>query len=257
MSEWNAEQYLLFQSQRTQPAIDLVRRITLCNPQEILDIGCGPGNSTKVLQDAFPVARLLGIDRSEHMIQKARETYPDLVFKRMDAMDVGQGFADLDIIFSNACLQWVPHHEALIPRLFGALRKGGVLAVQIPMNTREKLFTILDETVREERWGFSSMPDEPNATLSGEEYFDLLSSLTDRFDLWETVYYHNMPSIDAMVEWVKGTRLRPYLNALDDAGAQRLVREIAEKAARAYPVQKNGEIIFKFRRFFFTAVRCD
>lgn len=255
MSEWNAEQYLKFKSQRTQPAMDLAQRIAADNPQTVLDVGCGPGNSTKVLKQVFPKAHIVGIDSSENMIQKARETYPDIEFQVMDITEENRSLENLDIIFSNACLQWIPNHQELLPGLFHKLSKGGVLAVQIPMNFQEKLFAIMSEIIQEDRWDFSSMPAEPNATLTGEEYFDILSSLTDNFDIWETVYYHNMPSVDAMTEWIKGTRLRPYLNALSSSDAEKLIQEITEKASKVYTKQKNGEIIFRFRRFFFTATR--
>ena len=255
MSEWNSEQYLKFQNQRTQPAIDLAKRIEINNPKNILDVGCGPGNSTKVLENVFPNAHILGIDSSENMIRKAREVYSDIAFKVMDITSENQDLENFDIIFSNACLQWIPNHRDFIPRLFSKLSKGGVLAVQIPMNFQEKLFTIMNETINEDKWDFSSMSVEPNETLKQEEYFDILSSLTDHFDIWETVYYHNMPSIDAMVEWIKGTRLRPYLDALNRNDAEKFINEITEKASRAYNRQENGEFIFKFRRFFFLAVR--
>ena len=255
MPEWNSEQYLKFINQRTQPAIDLVQRIEIKNPQKVLDIGCGPGNSTKVLKNVFPKAHILGIDSSEDMIKKARETYPDIEFKFMDITDESQNLENIDIIFSNACLQWIPNHREFIPKIFSKLSKGGVLAVQIPLNSQEKLFKIMRETVNEDKWNFSSMSVEPNTTLKREEYFDILSSLTDNFNIWETVYYHNMPSINAMVEWIKGTRLRPYLNALNSIDAKKLIDEISEKASRVYAKQENGEIIFKFRRFFFIATR--
>ncbi|MCI9143625.1 MAG: methyltransferase domain-containing protein [Lachnospiraceae bacterium] len=255
MSEWNSEQYLKFQNQRTQPAIDLAKRIEINNPKNILDVGCGPGNSTKVLKNVFPNAHILGIDSSENMIKKAREVYSDIAFKVMDITSENQDLENFDIIFSNACLQWIPNHRDFIPRLFSMLSKGGVLAVQIPMNFQEKLFTIMNETVKDDKWDFSSMSIEPNEMLKQEEYFDILSSLTDHFDIWETVYYHNMPSIDAMVEWIKGTRLRPYLDALNGNDAEKFINEITEKASRAYNRQENGEFIFKFRRFFFLAVR--
>ena len=255
MPEWNSEQYLKFINQRTQPAIDLVQRIEIKNPQKVLDIGCGPGNSTKVLKNVFPKAHILGIDSSEDMIKKARETYPDIEFKFMDITDESQNLENIDIIFSNACLQWIPNHREFIPKIFSKLSKGGVLAVQIPLNSQEKLFKIMRETVNEDKWNFSSMSVEPNTTLKCEEYFDILSSLTDNFNIWETVYYHNMPSINAMVEWIKGTRLRPYLNALNSIDAKKFIDEISEKASRVYAKQENGEIIFKFRRFFFTATR--
>ncbi len=255
MSDWNSEQYLKFKNQRTQPALDLVNRIKLYRPNNILDIGCGPGNSSKVLRDAFPNARILGIDSSENMIKKAKETYLDIDFKVMDISDDSHNLNNFDIIFSNACLQWVDNHRKLIPMLFSKLNKNGVLAVQIPMNSQETLFKIVDKTIREDRWNFSSISFEPNTTLSGSEYFDILSSLTDKFDIWETVYYHNMPSIEAMIEWIKGSRLNPYLNALNNTDAQKLIQIITERASDAYIKQENGEIIFKFKRFFFTAVR--
>lgn len=255
MSEWNSEQYLKFKVQRTQPAVDLVKRIGISNPQKILDIGCGPGNSTKVLKDTFPYAEILGVDSSENMIKKAKETYPDIDFKIADITDENPNLQGFDIIFSNACLQWVPNHKVIIPSLFDKLNEGGMLAVQIPMNSEEKLFKIVDSTVREDKWNFSALKSEPNSALEPEEYFDILSSLTDKFDIWETVYYHSMPSVDAMVEWVKGTRLRPYLNSLSSADGEKLIDEITQKASLSYTKQENGEIIFKFRRFFFTATR--
>lgn len=255
MSDWNSEQYLKFKAQRTQPAVDLVKRIGINSPQKILDIGCGPGNSTKVLKGAFPNAEILGIDSSENMIAKAKQTYPDIAFEVADITDESQNLQSFDIIFSNACLQWIPNHREFIPRIFNKLNKGGVLAVQIPMNSEEMLFRIMNETVNEDKWNFSAMKSEPNTALSCEEYFDILSRLTGKFDIWETVYYHSMPSVDAMVEWVKGTRLRPYLDALSNADGEKLSDEITQKASLSYTKQENGEIIFKFRRFFFTATR--
>lgn len=253
MSEWNAEQYLKFQKQRTQPAVDLVKRISVSSPQSVLDVGCGPGNSTRVLKEAFPDAHILGIDNSENMIRKAQTACPDLAFRLVSAAEICRENEKYDVIFSNACLQWVPEHEKIIPMLCEKLNKQGVLAVQMPMNAQEPLFKIMDETVKENKWNFASLKQEPNTTLPCENYFDILSSITDTFDIWETIYYHQMPSIDAMIEWIKGTRLRPYLNALNETDSQALIGEIAQKAASVYKRQKNGEFLLKFRRLFFTA----
>lgn len=253
MSEWNSEQYLKFKKQRTQPAVDLAKRIPVEHPNNILDIGCGPGNSTSVLKKMFPQAHILGVDSSEDMIKKAKESYSDISFKLYDVTTGFDKLGKYDIIFSNACLQWIPNHREFIPILFKGLNENGVLAVQIPMNGQETLFKIMNEVISEPEWSFSSMNVETNETLLPKEYFDILSSCTDNFDIWETVYYHNMPSVEAMVEWVKGTRLRPYLNALDKAKAEGLEKKITKRAASVYDTQKNGEIIFKFRRFFFIA----
>jgi len=253
VSEWNSEQYLKFKKQRTQPAIDLAKRISVEHPKNILDIGCGPGNSTSVLKEIFPKACILGVDNSENMIKRAKESYPDINFKLCDVTTELDKLDKYDIIFSNACLQWIPNHKKFIPMLFDKLNKNGVLAVQMPMNGQEKMFKIMAEIVSEPQWGFSSTNIEMTETLLPEEYFNILSSCTGNFDIWETVYYHNMSSIEAMVEWVKGTRLRPYLNALDKTKAENLEKEITMRAAAIYDTQENGEIIFKFRRFFFVA----
>ena len=253
MSQWNSEQYLKFKNQRTQPAVDLANKIAVKEPKNILDIGCGPGNSTAVLKQMFPRSYISGVDNSEDMIKKAKKTYPDIDFRICDVTRELDALDNYDVIFSNACLQWIPDHRKFIPMLFDKLNKNGVLAVQMPMNGQEKLFKIMNEVISEPRWNFSSMSIETNETCQPEEYFDILSSCTDNFDIWETVYYHNMPSVEAMVEWIKGTRLRPYLNDLDKTEAGELEKEITKRAADVYDIQKNGEIIFRFRRFFFTA----
>lgn len=255
MVEWGSDQYLKFKNQRTQPAIDLAKRIQITDPQHILDIGCGPGNSTSVLKAAFPNAHILGVDNSENMIQKAKAAHTGMEFRLMSVDDICSGSATYDVIFSNACLQWVPNHKEIVPMLFNKLNKNGMLAVQVPINLQEPLFQVISETVKEKKWNFSALAQEPNAALSGAEYFDILSSITDQFDVWETVYYHNMPSIGAMIEWVKGSRLLPYIQALNEIEAQRLIEEIWEKTLNIYKKQKNGEIIFRFRRLFFTATR--
>ncbi len=255
MSEWNPEQYLKFKNQRTQPAIDLAKRVIKHRPGKILDIGCGPGNSTAVLADRFPDSYVLGVDNSEDMIKKAAKAFPNIRFQLCDAALEIDKLNSYDVIFSNACMQWIPNHKQFIPKLMDKLNTGGVLAVQIPMNSQEPLLKIMDNVVKEPKWNFSLSNIETNETLLPEEYFDILSNCSSSFDIWETVYYHNMPTIQAMIEWIKGTRLRPYLNALDSSKASELEQEIFSQATRVYSPQQNGEIIFRFRRFFFTAVK--
>lgn len=253
MAKWDSEQYLKFKAQRTQPAKDLLARISGRSVKKCVDIGSGPGNSTAEIKKIFPNADILGIDSSPDMIKKAREQYPDLRFELCDARETPDSY---DLIFSNACLQWVPNHGELLPCLCRHLEPGGVLAVQIPRNGDEPLFKIIDEVVAEDKWGFpDSAQREFNATLTPEEYFDILSGCSSKFDIWETVYYHNMPSVESLVEWVKGTRLLPYLNVLSEKKAEEFLSEITERAKRIYGKRENGEVIFKFRRLFFTAER--
>lgn len=252
MADWNPAQYLKFKAQRTQPAMDLAKRIMDRNPEKIIDIGCGPGNSTSVLKNLFFKADICGIDSSENMIERAKSAYPDIDFMLCDVRNISSGY---DLIFSNACLQWLPDHKNLIPELMGKLNEGGVLAVQIPMNGEEPLFQIIKAVTEHPKWGFISTCFEANKTLPPHEYFDILSECSDNFNIWETVYYHNMPSHEALIEWVKSTRLKPYLEELDEESKETFLNEILEKVKKAYSITKSGEVILRFRRFFFTAIK--
>lgn len=252
MSDWNSLQYLKFEKQRTQPVRDLLMRLKSDAPHTIADIGCGPGNSTSAVAEYFPKAELVGIDSSPNMIEKAKARYPRLKFKLCDALDLEGKY---DLLFSNACLQWIPNHTALIPALMSKLNEKGVLAVQIPMNGEEPLFQIIKEIAAEAKWGLQKVKLQPNETLTPAEYFNILTACSSSFDLWEIHYYHPLPDHRALVDWVKGTRLRPYLDCLDQAHGRAFENEILERAKAAYPLQNSGEVMLGFRRFFFTAVK--
>ncbi|PBC74017.1 methyltransferase domain-containing protein [Fibrobacter intestinalis] len=252
MSDWNSLQYLKFKKQRTQPATDLLMRLKHSSPRTIVDVGCGPGNSTLEIANCFPEAKIVGIDSSANMIETAKGEYPQLDFKQQDVLELEGTF---DLIFSNACLQWVANHRELIPFLMSKLNNKGVLAVQIPMNGEEPLFQIIKEVANESKWGLRNVKLQPNETLSPQEYFDILAGCSSSFDIWEIKYYHNLPNHQALVDWIKGTRIRPYLDCLADHQRIPFENEILERAKRLYPVQKNGEVLLGFRRFFFTAVR--
>lgn len=250
MSEWNSTQYLKFKKQRTQPAVDLAMRVLDHNPKTIADIGCGPGNSTFVLKEIFPNADLLGIDNSMNMIEKAQSEHPDIKFRLCDALALENKY---DLLFSNACLQWIPDHANLIPAFMDKLNDGGVLAVQIPINGEEPLFKLIKEVAAEPKWGIQEVKLQRNETLTTSEYFDILTDCSSAFDIWETKYYHHLTDHKALVEWVKGTRLRPYLTFLGEKLGEEFENEIVEKAKKLYPVRKSGGVVLGFRRLFFTA----
>ncbi len=250
MSDWNAEKYLQFKAQRTQPAIDLAKRVSDHSPQKIADIGCGPGNSTKILRETFPKASLIGIDSSETMINKAKTEYPELHFQICSAEQLSGTY---DLLFSNACLQWIPDHTGLLPLLMTKLNRGGCLAVQIPMNQNEPLFRIIKEVAADSQWNFEHVSFEKNDVLSPEEYYQILSHCASQFDLWETVYYHTLPSHIHLIEWVRGTRLRPYLDVLNSTQQQQFEQALLSRVKSAYPLTQSGEVLLKFRRFFFIA----
>lgn len=252
-TEWNSAQYLRFKNQRNQPAIDLIKRISgLCSPTAIADLGCGPGNSTGLLKEEFPQARIVGIDNSEDMIRKAREEYPDLEFMKKDIRELSGQY---DLLFSNACLQWVPEHQILIPELFKHLKPGGIFAVQFPMNNAEPLYQIIHAVTREEKWNFNNVEVDYNGTLTPHEYFNLLSGQCSHFQMWETRYYHNLKNHEALIEWVKGTRIRPYLVHLDEVEKKAFENEILDLVKKTYPVMENGEVILCFNRFFMIGIK--
>ncbi len=252
MLDWNSVQYKKFIEQRSQPAKDLAMRILAYNPKKIIDIGCGPGNSTKILHEIYPQASIVGIDSSPNMIAKAKEDNPDLDFCICDALSL---VGHYDIIYSNACLHWIPNHQIILPVLMDKLNVGGCLAVQMPYNNEAPLYRIINEIVADSKWGFDNSKLANNLTLTVNEYYKILSSCTSSFDIWETKYYHSMPNHRALIEWVKSAKLRPYLDCLSDDKGKELENKIIERAEQEYPVMSDGNIIFEFNRLFFTAKR--
>ena len=256
MAQWNSQQYLKFEKERTQPAIDLAARIPLEHPQAVLDIGCGPGNSTHVLAQRFPEANILGVDQSLPMLEQAARQYPDLSFRQLDAHTelptLGQRF---DVVFSNACIQWIPNHPKLLREMMQLLRPGGILAVQIPINQKEPIHQIIQALAAGEKWKAHFPSPRIFYQLTVSEYYDLLGEITDSFELWETVYMHAMLSHDAIMEWYRGTGLRPYLAALTPELQQEFEKDVLDGVKQAYPVQKDGSVIFPFPRLFFLGVR--
>ncbi|MDE6732192.1 MAG: methyltransferase domain-containing protein [Oscillospiraceae bacterium] len=253
MADWNSEQYLKFKAQRTQPAIDLAARLE-GSPREIIDLGCGPGNSTRVLKNRFPNARIIGADASENMLEKARLDNPDLEFLLLDLNgDLSASNGKFDVVFSNACFQWVENHRELLPRVFGLLKPNGALAAQIPMNFDEPIHKIITSISESEKWRGKFPEKRIFHTLTQPEYFDILSELTDNFELWQTTYFHRMPSLESIIEWYRSTGLRTYLAALSEADGEEFIADVSEELKLEYPKQQNGEIIFKFPRFFFIA----
>lgn len=186
------------------------------------------------------------------MIDQARKTYSDIEFKLGDIQDLNEKY---DLIFSNACLQWVPDHKSLLPYLMKNLNEHGILAVQIPINEQEPLFKIIKETAAQSTFDFSQAYFEKNDTLTPEEYYDILSSCAANFDIWETVYYHDMPSHKELINWVKSTRLRPYMDCLNETDQKVFEAELLRHIKAQYPVRKNNRVILKFRRLFFMAVK--
>ncbi len=254
MHTWDIEQYLKFKKERTTPSVDLIARIDIDNPKKILDIGCGPGNSTYELKKRFPNAYILGIDSSLEMINDAKETYDSINFLQMDAKtELGDLICDFDIVFSNACIQWIDDHYSLIPNMFKLLKVGGVLAVQLPYNHKEPVKTKLNELVTSLKWKTQIKDERQLYQLEENEYFKILSNLTKEFSLFQIIYYHDMPNQEAIIEWFKGSGLKPYLDMLKKEDQEEFLDDYLKIISPSYPSIDSNHTILKFPRLFFTA----
>ncbi len=254
MSSWNPDLYLQFKEERTQPARDLTARTFHPGPKRIVDLGCGPGNSTQVLQERWPEADILGLDSSAEMIEKARATYPDWSWLQAD-IRTWSPKESLDIVSSNATLQWVTDHQTLIPKLFSYLRPGGVLAVQLPANQDAPLHRALISVSRRAEW--KDLTDgcaELIVYRTPEFYYGILSPLAARLQLWKTNYYHVLQNHQSLIDWYSSTGMKTYLGKLPDDAARKIFRaQVLEACRESYPLQKDGRIIYPFDRLFFTA----
>ena len=251
MPKWKTTQFERFIQDRKQPAIDLANRLETLNPDNILDLGCGPGNSTKVLKDKYPNSHIIGADNSEDMLKKAMELYPYIEFIKLDANGNLNEISDkFDIVFSNACIQWLPNHRELLPKLMTLLKPNGILAIQIPIQREHPVHIIINQLSENQNWNGKIVPRQYN-NLTTEEYFDVLSHISSDFEVWETTYCHRMPSYESIIEWYKGTGLRPYLEQLSESDADEFVNDVYKELQQRYQVQNNGEILFRFPRLFF------
>lgn len=258
MTTWNPDLYLKFEAERTQPAIDLAARIDLTAPARIIDIGCGPGNSTRVLRERWPAAQVSGLDRSPEMIAKARQACPQGEWITADAARWSPD-ALYSLVFSNAALQWIPDQRALLPRLFAAVEPGGALAVQVPANTDSPLYQAVQRVAQRPPWQERLAGcDQALTYRDAAFYYDILSSLSSRVSLWDTTYYHVLASRQGLIEWYSSTGLRPYLERLAENDLQQAFkREILAECQAAYPLQQDGKVLFPFRRLFFIAYQAS
>lgn len=254
MPSWNPSAYLRFEYERTLPSRDLAARLHLPAVREIVDVGCGPGNSTAVLKKRWPQARIVGLDSSRGMIDKARENDPDGNWVIADVM-TWQTDGRYDVVFSNAVLQWLGDQKQAITRLFGLVREGGALAVQVPQIGASPLHRALLAVSSRPEWSVLLSDTGLHRPQHDEGfYYNHLTTLTARLEMWVTTYLHVMDSHQDILDWYAGTGMRPYLERIENEGARkRFMQQVLEACKDGYPVQDDGKVMFPFRRLFFIA----
>jgi trans-aconitate 2-methyltransferase len=253
VTDWDTALYLKFEVERTQPARDLLARLAL-SPRRIVDLGCGPATSTRLLAERFPQAEILGLDNSEPMLAEARRRLPGVRFENVDIAS-WRPRQRPDLIFANAALQWLPDHETLFARLMSFLGEGGALAVQMPDNRQEPSHALMRLVAADAPWSDRLVPiAKTRAVIATHvEYYAWLKPLSAALDIWQTTYVHPMSGVGAVVDWFRGSALRPFLNPLDECEREEFIERYMRELADAYGVEPNGALLFLYPRLFIHA----
>jgi trans-aconitate 2-methyltransferase len=252
---WDPGQYLRYADERARPFFDLLARVRATDPGYVADLGCGPGNLTVTLAERWPGAQVVGVDNAEEMISAARSQpspHPSVSFVAGDVR-TWRPERPLDVLVSNAVLQWVPDHRRVVSQWPGLLAPGGWLAFQLPGNFDQPTHAILLDLVRSARWA----PLLAGVSLNRQAedpagYLDLLAGAGCSVDAWETTYLHVLHGAHPVVEWYRGTGLRPVLAALDPGQAEEFLADYSERIEAAYPAAPYGTVL-PFRRVFVVA----
>lgn len=254
---WSAKQYVAFEDERTRPARDLLAAIPDSEVRSAIDIGCGPGNSTELLVQRFAGAEVRGLDSSSDMISAARERLPQVRFDLAD-IDAWNEPGPFDVIFANAVLQWVPDHASLLPSLVARLSPGGSLAIQMPDNLDEPSHRLMREVAANGPWA-SKLAGAAGLRTQREgagAYYSMLRSHCTRVDVWRTTYHHPLAGgAAAVVEWFKGSGLRPFLDPLDATERVQYLQQYTAAIEQAYPALDDGAVLLPFPRLFIVATR--
>ena len=253
---WSSAQYLMFENERTRPARDLLAQVPLERAANAYDLGCGPGNSTELLVARFGRDAVTGVDSDPNMLAAARSRLKGTCLIDAD-LATWLPSQPADLLYANAVFQWVPDHLGVLARMMDSLAPGGVLAVQMPDNLQEPSHLAMEETAAEGPWHarFTATPAKRIALAAPAAYFERLAPKAKRVDIWQTVYHHVMADAAAIVEWVKGTGLRPYLDVAGADQAEAFTAAFAARIRQAYPPMADGRVLFRFPRLFVVAIK--
>ena len=254
-ADWRPDAYRRFEAERTRPAADLLARVPSGARRRVVDLGCGPGNSTALLAERYPKASIAGLDSSPDMLVAARARLPTVEFKQGDIVEWSDRSADL--VFANAALQWAPGHIGVMRRLAAELPAHGCLAVQVPDNEDEPSHALMREIAATARFRDklvdAAAAREPIGGFA--DYDDALSANCDEIDVWRTTYIHRLAGPDAIVAWFESTALRPFLNPLDADQRADFLALYRAAIAEAYPARGGGGVLLPFPRLFIVATR--
>ncbi len=258
VAAWDPQQYLRFGDERSRPFADLLARIPCREPRTVVDLGCGTGALTALLARRWPDARVVGVDSSAEMLARAAEhAEPGRVEFVAGDVRRWEPPGPVDVLVSNAVLHWVPGHEHLLARWAAAVAPGGALAVQVPGNFGAPTHTLLAALCAEPRWAdrLAEVAPRRDAVLSPGGYLDVLAAAGLSPDVWETTYLHVLDGPDPVLEWVRGTTLRPVLARLPEQHAAEFTERYAAALREAYPARPEGTTLLPFRRIFAVGTR--
>ena len=252
---WDAELYGKYGKERLQPTLDLLARVDTMTPRRILDVGCGSGMSTAPLFSRWQNAEIIGADKSEEMLSAARKALPEVTFVRFDCSKPLDGLGKFDLVFSNAFIQWIKNHEEFFKNAYSVLNKGGALAIQIPMFDDMPASRAVSDAEHIFPDNFLDIDDERYTLCTRREYYDIANAVFGNALMWQTDYYHRMDSHDNILEFLKGTALRPYAERLDAEQTQAFFDRVLKNLENAYPRESDGSLLFTFKRLFIVAYR--
>jgi trans-aconitate 2-methyltransferase len=253
---WSPARYVQFEPERTRPARDLLAQVPLETVARGVDLGCGPGNSTEILIERFGAGPISGVDSDAAMIAAAKQRLPGTSFEHAD-LATWQPPDGCDLLFANAVFQWLPDHLAIFEQLMDRLVAGGVLAVQMPDNLDEPSHRLMEESAHAGPWrtAFAGTSVRRAALAPPATYYNRLKSRSIRLDIWHTIYNHPMADAPAIVDWVRSTGLRPWLDRVPADHRAAFLADYTDRIARAYPAMEDGGVLFRFPRMFIVAVR--
>jgi trans-aconitate 2-methyltransferase len=251
---WNPDTYLQFAGPRTRPAAELLARVESQKPARVIDLGCGPGNSTALLAARWPGARLEGLDSSEAMLAEARASgvVADWVLADLASWQPDAGY---DVIYSNATLQWLPDHDRLLPRLMSFVSQSGVLAFQVPMSLEAPSHALMRAVASDPRWKAKLEAVREIHGSTAEGTYEILKPHAATLDIWTTEYLQVLEGEDAVYRWVSGTGLRPFVQALDGEDQAGFIAAYKARLNEAYPRRADGTTLFPFQRLFVVAIK--